>query len=218
MSLRGHLLLFADDFDAVAVARTAEPSPPPPPPPPSYGQHDLDAACAVARAEGFAQGREAAATATATQVAATLARVTQQLDDAAEQAGRVADESATAMARMLIGAVLAGFPLLRERHGGDELRQLIRVALRGLLLETRVTCYVHPSMAPLIEQELAHIRPGERAHIGIEPSDDMPPGDARIAWPHGAAVRDTVRAHAEILGILAPLGLLPDATVNPETR
>jgi len=211
MSYRGSLLLFADDFDVAAKPLpTVEPEPPVLPPPPAYGQEELDAACAEARAAGYAQGTADASVAEAARVAATLERIAEQLADAAASAAQVAEESAETLARLLLAAVVAGYPNLRTRFGEEELRALLRHILPGLLQESRVTIHVHPSMRQAVLDELSAVRPSERQHLTIEPSEAILPGDARVTWPHGAAVRDTANTAAAIADILGPFGLLPD--------
>jgi flagellar assembly protein FliH len=209
VTYRSSLLLFADDF-------AAPPPPPPvpalpePSPPPSYGQDELDAAIVEAQAQGHAKGLADAAAATEARVADTLATIAERLADAAASAARVTGESADAIARLVLGAVLAGYPLLGERHGLEEVRWLLRRTLPGLLAEPRVTFRVHPSMVPAIGEVLATVPHDERRHMTIERSDAIPPGDARITWPHGGAIRniaDTVKA---IEDILRPYGLLPE--------
>jgi flagellar assembly protein FliH len=211
MSYRNSLLLFADDFDAVAPPPAAAAEPPPAePPPPTYGQPDIDAARAEAQAEGYARGIADAAAAEAVRAAAALARIADLLAEAAAGAATVAEDSAQVIVRLLMAAVVAGYPNLRTRYGAEELRALVRRTLPGLLQEQRVTFHVHPTMLPEVGAELATVPYGERQHMTIEPSEAIPPGDARITWPHGAAVRDTTQTAAAIAEILGPLGLLPD--------
>jgi hypothetical protein len=211
MSYRGSLALFADDFQ----------TPPPPPPPgdaeperapapPSYGQDDLDAACARARADGYAEGVAEAERSTAAQVAATISRIGDLMAEAGASAARVAEAGAETMTQLLMAGMLAGYPELRKRHGADELRAVIRKSMPGMLLEPKVVFHVHPSMVELVTAELAALRPDQRGHMSIEPIEEIPPGDARITWPDGAAVRDTATIHTAIAEILGPLGLLPD--------
>jgi flagellar biosynthesis/type III secretory pathway protein FliH len=218
----GHLLLFADDFAIVAAPPEAEPMVEEPPPPPrSYDQDELDAACAVARAEGHAAGSEAATADAASGVAGTIGRIGELFADAAANAARVAEESADAVSKLLLASLLAGYPLLRERHGADELRSVMRRLLPGLLKETQVTFHVHPSMVEVVTAELASVPLRERQHMSFEPSEEIPPGDARITWPDGRAIRDTAKVQAAIADILGPLGLLPEpapAGSEPEAR
>ncbi len=219
MPHRRSLALFADDFEAHAPPPREAPEPAPAPP--SYGQDDLDAACALARAEGHAEGAAEAARADTARIAAALARIGESMGDAAASAARVAEEGAETMARLLLASMLAGYPGLRQRHGAEELRAVIRRAMPGLLDEPRVVFHVHPSMVDLVTAELAALRPDERQHMTIAPSGDILPGDARITWPNGAAVRDTEAIHTAIAAILGPLGLLADPAAeagDAETR
>jgi flagellar assembly protein FliH len=210
--------LFAEDFDIPNVAaHLAEPLPDPDPPLPSYSQDDLDAARTAARAEGFADGMAEAATQTAARLAATFATIAERMQDAADSAARVTEELADVFARLLFATLLAGFPRLRKLYGEEELRAIVRRAMPGMLLEANVVFHVNPAMVPMIEAELAAIRPKERQHMSIEPSDDIPPGDARIAWPHGAAVRDTVKIHNAVVEILEKFGIGPEP-VAPDAQ
>jgi flagellar assembly protein FliH len=212
MPSRSLLTLFADDFDAIDAAgrRAATSAPEPPPPLPTYSQEQLEAACAEARAEGYTRGIADAAVSEAATIAATLARIGEQLANAAEQAGRVAEENSEAFGKLLFSAMVAGFPLLRTQHGEAELRRMLKRAMPGLVREAHVTFKVHPTMVPVIQAELAAVPLKEQQHMTIEPTEAIPPGDARISWPYGGLVRDTVKIHNAITEILQPLGLLPD--------
>lgn len=222
MSYRGSLALFADDFQTRAASPPAEaPEPEPVPTPPSHGQDDLDAARARARAEGYAEGTADAEAAETARIAATLARIGELMAEAGASAARVAEEGAETMTQLLMAAMLAGYPQLHSRHGADELRAVIRKSMPAMLHEPRVRLEVHPSMVDVVTTELAALRPDERAHMTIEPTEAILPGDARITWPNGAAVRDTTTIHTAIAEILGPLGLLPDpaaAAGDGETR
>jgi flagellar assembly protein FliH len=220
MTFRGSLLLFADDFEA-AAAPPPSPAPEPPPPPPSYGQDELDAARAEADAAGYARGIADAAATDAARVSEALATIAERLADAAASAARATDESAGAIAQLVLASVLAGYPELGKRHGLEEVRALVRLAMPGLLLEPRVTFRVHPTMVRAVTDELAAVPPDERRHMTIEPWDGIAPGDAHITWPHGGAVRKAGDVRAAIADILRPLGLLPEpepASTDPETR
>jgi len=48
--------------------------------------------------------------------------------------------------------------------------------------------------------------------VAIASAPTVPPGDVRITWKDGSAVRDTATAWAAVLEILGPLGLLPETT------
>lgn len=211
MAYDGSLLLFGDDFAA----------PPPAPaaaileaPPPSYGEAEMEAARVAARAEGYAQGAADAAASDAARLAATIAVIGERLADAAASAAQVTEESVQAIAGLLLAAVLAGYPELGKRHGEEELRGLLREILPGMLREPEVRVRVHPSMTAAVTGELAKVPEEDRQHITVEPNDSVPPGDAKIKWPHGGAFRDAAGIAPKIADILRPLGLLPDAAAE----
>ena len=210
MSYRGSLALFADDFEAPAAPAPSAPEPEQVSAPPGHDQEDLDAACARARAEGYAEGTADTKSTETARVSATLARIGDLMGEASASAARVAEEGADTMTQLLMAAMLAGYPQLHKRHGAEELRAVIRKSMPGMLLESKVVFHVHPSMVDLVTGELAALRPDQRAHMTIEPTEAVPPGDARITWPNGAAIRDTATIHTAIAEILGPLGLLPD--------
>jgi flagellar assembly protein FliH len=213
MSRGDHFALFSDDFDALeAAARRARDAPaePIPPPPRTYSEEELDSARALARSEGYAEGTRDAALSQAANITATLARIATFMEDAAASAARTTEQSADVFAKVLFAAMVAGFPSLRAKWGAEEVRAVVRRALPGLLQETYVNFQVHPSMVPVIEAELAAVPLKERSHMTIESMDDIPIGDARLSWPNGGAIRDTVKIHEAIIDILKPLGLLAD--------
>jgi flagellar assembly protein FliH len=222
MARSAPIALFADDFDApeapTALA-AATPEEPPPPPPPTYSQSELDEACAKARADGHERGMADAKLSQGAHIAATLAAIANGLAESSRALEQTLDEQAEVFAKLLLAAVIAGFPSLRERHGEAEFRAIIRRALTGLLQEQTVTFYVHPSLVPAIEAELSAVRPKEKQHMTIEPDESIPIGDGSIAWPNGRVVRDTKEIEQSMVEILAPLGLLPEkaASSNEQT-
>jgi hypothetical protein len=45
--------------------------------------------------------------------------------------------------------------------------------------------------------------------VALVPTDSVPPGDVRITWQDGAAMRDATALWREVAAALAPLDLLP---------
>lgn len=201
-------LLFPDDFDAMLAP--AAPPEAEPPPPPSYDQAALDAACAAARAEGHAEGRAEAEAGMAARVAEAIARIAEGMQAAEAAQTRMTEQGVMQFARLLLAGLVAGYPLLGARFGEEELRKLIRRAMPGMLQERRVTFQVHPTMAAAVAAEIAAVPERERAHMVVEPTERIPPGDAHIVWPDGGLRRDTVAVAAAVADVLRPLGLLPD--------
>jgi hypothetical protein len=61
------------------------------------------------------------------------------------------------------------------------------------------------------------LEPERREAILVEAREALPPGDARIAWRHGMAVRDTEALRLRLAETLAPLGLEPAAPEHIST-
>jgi flagellar assembly protein FliH len=209
--------LFAHDFDAPApggvILLDEEEAPPPPPPP--ITADDLAAACAAAHHAGRTEGLASAEAAREAERRALLATLSAQLGDAEAQIRAAVDEAGGALSRLVLAALQAGFPALGARHGAAEIARFTAEVTALLAAEPRIVIRVHPAMVPAAEAVLAELEPERRAAVLLEARETLPPGDARIAWQHGLAVRDTARLRARIAEVLAPLGLAPDAA--PDT-
>jgi hypothetical protein len=78
-----------------------------------------------------------------------------------------------------------------------------------------VTVHISPHVVRAVEQELARLAPELHARVSLAPTDAVPPGDARIVWQDGAAIRDAAALWREVAGTLAPLDLLPPELAPP---
>jgi len=213
--------LFAADFDlptkagGVIVLDELDPAEVPPAPPPPVTREMLDAACAEARALGLAAGRAEVAAAREVERAALLGAVLAGLRDADATLRAAVDEAGGGLARLVLTALQGAFPALCARHGGAELARFTREVTALLADEVRVVIRLHPATQPALDEVLAELEPEVRAAILVEPRAAMCPGDARIAWQHGIAVRDAASLRARIDAVLAPLGLALEAAPSP---
>lgn len=207
-------ILFFEELDddplpAAVVAPAAAPLAPP-----LLGEADL----ARARAEGFAHGGSVAhdaAMATREQAtSAALTGIAEALRDAGGMAAQFNEAAASALARLLLGAVARLLPALCARHGADEAATLARAILPGLTHETLATVCVHPQALPALRAALASLDDRARPRLELVGSDALAPGDLRIEWPDGAAVRDTAAIWAAVRDALATLGLVDRAGLN----
>ena len=57
---------------------------------------------------------------------------------------------------------------------------------------------VHPHMQAAMQAEIAALDPEIAERVHVIPTDAVPPGDARINWAEGSAVRDAGRARAAL--------------------
>jgi flagellar biosynthesis/type III secretory pathway protein FliH len=202
----GSASLFDEDFDH-------PPAPPPPPEPeviePVFTAGELDAAREAAWRDGHdaAQAEaERSATTTAVQV---LARIAAQLDTARAEAAHIADQSAEAIAHLLLDCFATTFPALSARYGADEVRAIVRTVVPPLRQEPNITVRLDRVSADTIVHEIERLDPDLMARVEVVATDAMPPGDVRISWRNGSAIRDTDALWQQVAGILAPAGLLP---------
>lgn len=178
-------------------------------------QDMLDEACAAAHAQGLAAGRAEAEAAREAERRALLTALLEQLRDADAGIRNAVDEAGSGLARLVLASLAAGFPSLCARHGADELVRFTREVTGLLAQEPRIVIRVNPAMQPVLDEFLETLEPERRAAILVEPRGALVPGDARIAWRHGLAVRDAAALQARLDEILAPLGLAPAPPAVP---
>ncbi len=217
------LALFARDFDDpaalddVIVLDEQEPSDSlPEPAPPPITNASLEEACAIAHADGLRQGRSEAAGARDAERDAMMASLLAELRGAEADLRKTVEVAGTRLAGLVLASLEASFPTLCMRHGAAEVVRFTRDIVVLLGEEPRIVIRVHPTLHPPLEAMLAGLEPERREAILVEPRDTIPPGDARIAWRHGLATRDTAALRVRLEEVLASLGLAPEAS-HPTT-
>jgi hypothetical protein len=194
--------LFAEDFDlpqTAAAPETIEPV---------FSASDLTAAREAAWHEGRAVGVQEAATSDAMATKQAIAQITELLHAEAQAGVARAEREAASIAQLLLDCLAATFPTLAARYGDAEVRAIIRTVLPALIREPEITIRTHPDTVLLIAQEIVGLDPDLKQHVKTVPCDDMAPGDLRIAWRNGSAVRNTTALWQQVAEILAPAGLL----------
>ncbi len=206
-------VLYAEDFGAEPEAEDIPPEQDVPEPEviePFFTLAELEAA----REEGRVAGQAEAERGVAASRLHVLKRIAASLAEADAEAAAMAEAAASGMARAMLSALATCLPALCEQHGTAEVQALVRIVLPNLAEQPRVTVRVHPQMAPAIAAELAvqDSEFGER--VALLPSDTIAPGDARITWENGAALRDAGRAYAAVNESLAALGLFEEDLID----
>lgn len=203
---RRHVIgvLYAEDFDAEDILDPVAPEPEVIEP--VFVAAELD----TARAEGHAAGRMEAERSLVASRLQMLERIAGAMADATNAAASAAEATATGLARTILSALTACLPALCERHGAAELQALMRAVLPSLTDQPRITVRVHPQMASTMAAEIAALDTDIAERVVLLPSDAIPPGDARVTWEDGAALRDAGRARAAVQESLAALGLLEE--------
>lgn len=203
--------LYAEDFDAAEIVPAVpDAMPEPEPADPVFTAADME----VAGAEGHATGRaESDHSLMATRVQ-MLGLVGSGMHDATTAATLVAEAASEAIARTMLGAIAACLPALCTRHGEAELRTLARALLPSLVDEPRITVRLNPLMMAGLALELAGLDPGIAERVLLVPADQMAPGDVRISWQNGSAVRNAGQTRLAVEDALAALGLLEKETID----
>jgi hypothetical protein len=114
-------------------------------------------------------------------------------------------------------SLAAVFPTLCSRYGDAEVRAVARTVLPALTQEPAITVRAHPCTAKIVGQEAKRLDPELAAHVHVVESDAMTPGDVKIAWHNGTAVRDAAALWGQVAAVLAPAGLLPADAAIMET-
>jgi flagellar biosynthesis/type III secretory pathway protein FliH len=194
------VVLFDEDFD--------QPPPGPEMIEPVYSAAELLAAKEDAAREARDIAIAEAEAQTRSRVSHALTAIATHLADARDSAAAIADQSAEAIARLLLRCFAATFPALSARHGETEVAALLRALLPTLHRQLSISVRVHPDLIVTLTEELASLDHDIASRVRVIPAAAMAHGDARVAWDHGAAARDTASLWSQIENILAPAGLL----------
>ena len=202
-------VLFEEDFDRPASQAEPEVIEP------TFSVAEM----ATAREDAWREGRDAGvADAAASDAAAArhaVELIAAELNAARDMAATLADQSAEAIARLLLGSLAAVCPALCTHHGEAEVQAIVRAVLPGLTQEPAITVRINPCNAPGVASEVERLDPGLATRVQITECDAMPPGDVRIDWRNGAAVRDAATLWQQVANVLLPAGLLqPDNAIK----
>lgn len=202
--------LFEEDFDLPPSFATPEPEIIAP----DLQNAALASARADAWAEGYVAGRAEAEAEVGRAAAAMVETLARELIEARRDLTAQCEASAQAIAQLFLDALASVFPLLCERHGPAEARAVARVLLPGLSQEAEIVLRASPTLVADMEEEVLRTIPeDERARVRIVPDATLRPGDLRVRWRAGTAVRDGTALWQAVVAALAPNGLL-SAEVN----
>ena len=197
--------LFAEDFDVPEVAPDPEAIEP------VYSARELTAARDAAWRDGHEAGLQDAATSDNAATRQAIAAFAEQFAMECEAATARDEQSAEAIARLLLDSLAAIFPTLCVRYGDAEVRAIVRTVLPALTQEPAITVRANPRTARALTQEITRLDPDLQA----VDCDAMSSGDVRIAWRNGTATRDAAALWQQVAAVLAPAGLLrADAAIR----
>jgi flagellar assembly protein FliH len=167
---------------------------------PKFGREELQAAAAVARAEGHAAGTAEAIAAHQHSLAATLEAVGANLGTLLadrDAARRDAQLLAIELTRAIVGKL---FPALARKTGLTEVAALVTLCMREALDEPRLVLRVPDNLFEAAQEQIAPLVassgfPGKLVILGDEA---LAGSDCRVEWADGGAERDTARTWQEI--------------------
>jgi hypothetical protein len=194
--------LFAEDFDmpeAVPEPEVIEPL---------FSADELATAREAAWRDGHEAGLREAAESDAAATRQVTVGIVEQLKSEWEAVAAQVEESAEAIARLLLDSLAATFPSLCARYGDAEVRAIARTVLPALIQEPAITVRAHPSTVAALAPETTRLDPDIVARMQTIQCDDMTPGDVRIAWRNGVATRDAAALWQQVAEILMPAGLM----------
>ena len=191
--------LFAEDFDMPGTVPEPEVIEP------TFSIGELTEAREAAWHDGHTAGMQEAAADSAAAIRETVAAIAAQLADEREASATRAEHNAEAVARLLIDGLAAAFPTLCSRFGNDEVQALVRIVLPALTQEPAIAVRANPRTAAAVTQEVARLDPELMARVQTIECDDMAPGDVRVTWRNGAAVRDTASLWEQVAEALMPI-------------
>lgn len=174
------------------------------PPETTFTKAELAAAGQDAFAAGHAAGLAEASSSQAAASAAALAVIGDALRASAAEAGRVADQSAAALARTLLAAMHTVVPTLIERTALSETHAMLAQLLPGLSREPHVQVTVPYGLEAGVAAMLDALPASDRARISVAGSSSLGHGAADVAWSAGQALRRPERVWQAVMRALEP--------------
>ncbi len=187
-----------------AIAALPAPQPAIPPDPALLEAARLEgeaAGRAIGHAEGLAEGRALQAAAQEAAMKRALEAMARAMADATQAGQRVAEDSAHALAALLLATLDTALPGLAARHAPGLVEDLVRPLLPAIANQPEAILTVAPALvAPLTDR----LPQGGPSLVG---DASVPPGDARIEWRDGALVVSLDERRRAIAAVLRQAGI-----------
>lgn len=191
--------LFGEDFDLAAAVPDPEVIEP------TFSIGELTEAREAAWRDGHTAGLEAAAAETAASIRETIELMAAQLIEERDAAAQRAERQAETIAHLLLDSLSAAFPQLCADHGAAEVRAIIRIVLPALTQEPAITIRAHPQTGAAVAEEIARADRELAARVRMIECDAMTPGDVRVTWHNGAAMRDAAALWSDVAEAVLPI-------------
>ncbi len=175
-----------------------------PPPPPTFSEEEI----ALARAQGFAEGRTEGIAEMQTsldqrvvELVETMVEQLRQLDSAQAAAAKTAELRLMGLASAITKKVVP--PIICDT-AQDTVESVIRECLPKLMDEPRVVIRVHPTLMDELREKIDTLaaKSGFAGVIILLPDDDFTPSDCLVEWADGGAEKSTTDLWSDIDGII----------------
>lgn len=177
---------------------------------------------AKARADAFAEGKEAGAKEERGRIESTVATTLQAVG---QRLGVLADETAALRAEIEAEALDAVLTIARKlvphyakTHGLEEMEGVIRDCLTAVYDEPRIVVRAHDSVLDHVKNQLDTLiaQSGFSGKVVLFADQTLSPGDCRVEWADGGAERDVSRLWQEVDETISRfLGREPGSDAGP---
>ena len=191
-------LFDVNDFDE--RDKEVEPAEPPPPPPPTFSEAELESA----RHEALQKGRrDATAESEASReryVADLLQTISREFSTlfAAEDLRNAQYEAESV--RLTLATLQRLFPAMNQKYGLEEIQRVITEVLESQREQAMIKLEVHPDYVETIQDHVKRVL--KQSNIAglcqVLGNNALGPGDCRMAWEQGGALRDSVSVAEDI--------------------
>ncbi|MBV8071585.1 MAG: hypothetical protein JO270_16870 [Acidobacteriaceae bacterium] len=174
---------------------------------PVYTAADLDTVRVTAWREGYSAGSAEAGQHLDRAVHQALDGIRAAFDKASDEVDRKLGRAADEIARLFMSALAVVLPTLSARYGEEEARAIVRTILPMLSKERVITIHVSSAISSALRDEISRVDPDFLSRVRVVAADSMLPGDVRVSWADGEAIRDAAALWREIEAVLAIGGL-----------
>jgi flagellar assembly protein FliH len=189
------------------------------PPEPTFSEEEI----ALARAQGFAEGRTEGIAEMQTsldnriaELVETMVEQIRQLDSIQAASARTAELRLMGLASAIAKKVVP--PIIRDT-AQDSVEQVIRECLPKLMDEPRVVIRVHPTLMDQLREKIDTLaaKSGFAGDIILLPDDDFSPADCLVEWADGGAEKSTGDLWSDIDGIIDAYLDTPSPAIGEDT-
>ncbi len=215
---------FAEEHDDVAEEEADEEQFEEPPAP-TFSEEEVAAAQQSAFDEGKTAGLQEANAQFEHLIATALTQISQSIPQAFQQHSQAQEDHeahALAVARAVSKKII---PAYAEKHGLDEIINVVTLCLEPLRAEPRIIVKVHESLRDDTHEKLVKIADevGFDGRVVVMAHEDLVPGDCRVEWAEGGAERNSEELWQQIDEIIernltqgANQGDTPQAEITPD--